>query len=224
MTPSGNNIDFFIAFFGGIVFSFSPCVYPLLPISAGFIGSVSSGSKLKGLVLSLIYVFGIAITYSLLGLAAILSGKIFGSVASSPFINIAVGILIIFFGLAMLEVFTINLPHHKIIKLPVFKKHGYFSVFVIGLTSGFLVAPCVTPALGSILAYLAAKKNLVYGTLLLFSFAFGMGFTLILAGTFAGILANFPKSGKWMEHIKKAFALLLIAAGVYFIFSAIQRI
>ena len=222
MNLLGTPVDYLVAFMGGIAASFTPCVYPLIPVSVGYIGASSAGSKLKGFTLSLSYVTGIAVVYSLLGLLASLTGQIFGTVSSHPATYISVGVVIILFGISMLGILSIPLPN--IIQPGLLKKKNYFSVFVLGLASGLVISPCLTPVLGAILAYLAVKKNLMYGATLLFIFAYGMGLILILSGTFSGILANLPKSGKWMEYIKKVGALVLIGMGVYFIIVGLMRI
>jgi thiol:disulfide interchange protein DsbD len=103
------------------------------------------------------------------------------------------------------------------------KKKGYLATFLLGLSTGLVASPCLTPVLASILAYLAAKKNILYGMSLLMVFAYGMGIILILAGTFSSILINLPKSGRWMEYVKKIGALLLLGIGLYFIYSGIRR-
>jgi cytochrome c-type biogenesis protein len=219
---SGNPADFFLAFLGGVFLSVTPCVYPLIPVSAGYIGARSSGSKGKGFFLSLLYVSGVAVTYSALGLVASLTGQFFGAFSANPWVQIASGGIIVLFGLSMFELFTIPLP--TIIKLPAHKNKNYFSTFLLGLSSGLMISPCITPVLGTILTYLATKKNVLYGSLLLFSFAYGMGLILIVIGTFSGILTNLPRSGRWLVYIKKAWAVLLTAAGVYFIITAIGRL
>ena len=222
MNLSGNPVDYFFAFLGGIAFSFTPCVYPLIPISVSFIGIKASDSKLKGLSLSLVYVTGMALTYSLLGLIASLTGRIFGLISEHPVTNIFVGMIILLFGVSMLEIF--HFPAINLIKIPIFKKRNFLSTFLLGLISGFIVSPCVTPALGAILAYLTTKRNILYGMTLLLSFAYGMGLVLILAGTFSSILVKLPKSGKWLSIIKKIGALILIVTGIYFISTGIRRI
>jgi cytochrome c-type biogenesis protein len=222
MTLSGGPVDYLFAFLGGILVSFTPCVYPLIPISIGYIGIRASGSKLKGLTLSLVYVTGIAVTYSILGILASLTGTIFGRVSSSPFTYIMVGCIIILFGMSILGLFVIPLPN--IVKLPALKKQSYFSTFLLGLSSGLIASPCLTPVLGTILLYLTTKKNILYGATLLFTFAYGMGFILILAGTFSSLLVNAPKSGKWMLNIKRFSSLILIAMGIYFIYMGLRRL
>jgi cytochrome c-type biogenesis protein len=178
------------------------------------------GSRLKGIALSLVYVTGIAVTYSILGTIASFTGTIFGRISTNPVTHIVVGSIIILFGLSMLGLFHIHLPHK--IKLNNHKRENYFSALLLGLSSGLIASPCLTPALGSILLYLTTKKNLLYGATLLFSFAYGMGLVLILIGVFSGILVNLPKAGRWMEYVKKIGALVLMIMGAYFIYAGIR--
>lgn len=222
MHLSGNPIDFLFAFLGGIVMSFTPCVYPLISVSAGFIGVNALDSKFKGFTLSLVYVTGIAITYSILGLIASLSGQLFGRISGSAITNIVVGGVIVIFGVAMFDVFHLSLTNA--VKLPKHKKHDYLSTFVLGLASGLIIGPCVTPVLASILAYLTTTRNVAYGMILLFSFAFGMGVILILVGTFSGILIRLPKPGKWLLFIKKIGGVVIFITGLYFIYTGIRRL
>jgi len=222
MNLSGNPFDYLVAFLGGIFISFTPCVYPLIPVSVSYIGAKSSGSKLRGFTLSLTYVTGVAVTYAVLGLAASLTGKIFGAVSTHPLTYIITGSVIIFFGLSMAGFFTLKVPN--IVKLPGLNKQNYFSTFFLGLVSGLIVGPCTTPALGAILIYLAAKKNLFYGTTLLLSFAYGMGLVLILIGTFSsGLINRLLKSGRWLLYIQKISAVVLIGFGLFLISNGMRR-
>ncbi len=221
MIVSGNIRDYLYVFLGGIALSFTPCVYPLLPVTAGYIGINAGGSKLKGFFLSFIYVTGLAIVYAGLGLAAALTGKMFGRISTHPLTLAAAGVMFIVFGLAMFNVFALCFP--SIEKSIVFEKKGIFSIFILGMISGLVASPCVAPALGAILVYLATGKNVVYGMTLLLVFAYGMGLTLILAGIFSTVLLHLPKFGRWMLIVEKMCASVLIAVGVYFIFSAIRR-
>jgi len=219
MSLSGSPLDFFLVFFGGVLVSFTPCVYPLLPITIAYIGANSANSKIKGFTLSLVYVTGVSITYAILGLIAVLTGSIFGKFSSQPLVRIIVGLIIILFGFTLWTEQGLRLPG---LRLPVIKKPGtYLSCLILGITSGLVVSPCTAPVLASILVFVATKRNFIYGALLLFSFAFGMGLLLILAGTFSSVLATLPKSGYWMRLIKKICAIILIVAGVYFVVTGI---
>jgi len=222
MNLSGSPIDYFLAFIGGITVSFTPCVYPLVPISLSYIGAKSS-SRIKGFSLSLVYVSGIAITYAALGLFASLTGKVFGNISSHPLTYILVGSVIIIFAISLFGILKIPCVTGVINNAQPLKKKSYFSIFLLGLTSGFIVSPCLSPVLGSILAYLATRKNILYGASLLLSFAYGMGLILILSGTFAGFLNNLPKSGKWLVYFQRLAGVILLIMGGYFIYTGIRR-
>ena len=107
MSLAGNPLDFLIVFLGGVLVSFTPCVYPLIPVTVGYIGASARGSHLKGLLFSMIYALGIAVTYSALGLIASLTGKLFGQIAGTPWPYFIVANACIFFGLVLLDVFSI---------------------------------------------------------------------------------------------------------------------
>ena len=215
-------LAFLAAYLGGIVISFTPCTYPLIPVTIGFIGARSSSSKLRGFLLSLVYVGGLAITYSILGGVAALSGKLFGQMQTTPWVYFIMANLCLIMGLSMLDVFTISLPIPQ--KLMNFSgntdKKGFFSSFLIGAVSGFVIGPCTAPVLAVLLGYVAIKTNLLLGMSLLFVFAFGMGTLLIILGTFAGVIAALPQSGNWMTKIKLIFGLILIGAAEYFLYTA----
>ena len=221
MNLSGNPLDFLLAFLGGLAVSLTPCVYPLIPVSIGVIGVRAGSSKFKAFTLSLAYVSGIALVYSLLGLTAVLSGRMFGWVSSEPLTYILVGLIIIFFGISMLEL--VRIPSLSLVRAQFLSRQPHFSSFLLGLSSGLIISPCLTPALGSILVYLVTQKNLLYGVLLLLSFSYGMGLILILAGTFSGFLAALPKSGKWTLYLKRISAAVVIVMGLYFLSLGIGR-
>jgi len=221
MHLSGSVWDFVFAFFGGLLASLTPCVYPLIPISVGYIVGNAQNSKSKGFLLSLFYVTGIAVTYSSLGILAALSGRIFGEFSVNPVVNLISGVIILIFGLSMFDLFHFNFTLN--LKPPVYRKRSYFLALLLGLVSGLMVSPCLTPILGAILAHLSTKKNIFYGGFLLFCFSYGMGLIFILIGTFGAKLTGLPKPGKWMESIKRICAAVIVLSGIYFIFTAIRR-
>ncbi len=217
-----NIVHFLLAFGAGVLMSFSPCVYPLLPITIGVITEESIIYRTKGFFLTLVFVSGVAVTYAFLGLMAAATGIWFGKISSHPLAQFAVGMVIIVFALYSLELIKIPLPN-----ISLKKKHkggAVIPVFIMGLVSGLAIGPCTAPALGAILTYVASRKNLLYAVFLLMSFAYGMGFVLIIAGTFSGLLANIPKQGKWMHYVKKFMGIVLLGWGLYFIFVGIGRL
>ena len=221
MLLSGSPFDFIFAFFGGLLASFTPCVYPLIPISTGYIIGNAQNSKIKGFLLSLFYVTGIAITYSSLGILAVLTGRIFGEFSVNPVVNLISGILILIFGISMFDLFHFNFTLD--LKAPVHRKRSYFLALFLGLVSGLMISPCLTPILGAILTYLSTTKNVLYGGFLLLSFSYGMGLIFILIGTFGVSFTGLPKPGKWMVAIKKICAAIIVLTGLYFIIAAIRR-
>ncbi|MGA2525774.1 MAG: cytochrome c biogenesis protein CcdA [Smithellaceae bacterium] len=213
-------LAFLAAYIGGVLISFTPCTYPLIPVTVGFIGAQGSTSKLHGFILSVFYVGGLALTYSLLGALAALSGKLFGQIQTTTWTYFIMANLCLFMGLAMLDVFTISLPiPQKLTKFSGNKKN-FFSSFLIGAISGVVIGPCTAPVLAVLLGYVAMRSNLILGMSLLFVFAFGMGTLLIIAGTFAGLIAALPRSGTWMTKISHVFGWILIGAAEYFLYTA----
>ncbi len=214
-------LAFVAAYCGGVLVGFTPCTYPLIPVTVGFIGAYGASSKLRGFLLSLFYVLGLALTYSIMGAAAVLSGRIFGQMQSTPWTYFIMANLCIFMGLAMMDVFNISLPvPQKLIRLTSKSKKGFVGSFLIGATSGVIIGPCTAPVLAVLLGFVAMGTNLILGMSLLFVFACGMGTLLIIVGTFAGLIAALPRTGKWMTKVNFIFGLILIGAGEYFLFTA----
>jgi thiol:disulfide interchange protein DsbD len=205
-----------ISLLAGIATSFTPCVYPLIPITVGFIGAKSK-TRLRGFYLSLMYVIGLAIVYSSLGAFAALSGKLFGQIQTNPWAHLVVANICIFFGLAMLDVINIQFTWFSRFTATENKSKGGLSAILLGGSSALIAAPCAAPVLGILLTYVGTKQNIFLGISMLFSFAFGMGFLLILIGTFTGLITSLPRSGFWMVKIKKGFGILMILVGEYFL-------
>jgi cytochrome c-type biogenesis protein len=210
------------AFAAGILTSFTPCVYPLIPITIGVIGARSAKSRGRALYLSLMYVLGLALVYAALGAFAALSGTMFGQLSTSKWTFLVVGNIFLLFGLSMLDVFSLQFNAFQKWSPASGQSRGAFTAFVFGGVSAFVAGPCTTPVLGSLLAYVASRQNVLLGCSMLFVFALGLGFVLVIVGTFSGLLATLPRAGGWMNMIKKAFGFLMILVGEYFILKAGQ--
>jgi len=208
------------AYLGGVFVSFTPCVYPVIPITVAFIGAHGSGSKVKGFVLSVIYVLGMSITYTALGAFAALTGKLFGQIQTNPWTYFIVANICILMGLSMLEVFVLPVRTPGFLTKIQSREKGFLGSFLIGVFSGLVMGPCTVPVFAVLLSYIATTQNIFFGMSLLFIFAFGMGTLLIILGTFAGLLASIPKSGAWMTRITHISGWLLLAAGEYFLIKA----
>lgn len=215
-------ITYLVVFVGGAATSFTPCVYPLIPIIVGVVGSSKERSRWRNFILSLSYVLGMALTFSILGMIAAVTGRLFGQLQSSPLAHLIVGGIIILFALALLDI--IPLPTFLLYRAgagKVVKGSSGFGVFLMGVFSGFVAAPCTAAVLGALLTYVAGRQNVVFGFTLLFTFALGLGAVLIIIGTFTGILKSLSKLQKWMPVIQRLIALAMIVLGGYFIFRGI---
>jgi len=210
-------LAYLAAFIGGVSTSFEPCIYTMIPITVAFIASKAGGSKIRGLILSIFYVLGVATMYSALGAFAALSGKLFGQWSQSPWVYLLLGNVFILLGLSMLGVFTFKFPAFLGRIHPKAQGKGFFTIYILGIVSGLVAGPCTAAVLAALLAYVAARHNLIYGVSLLFTFSLGMGVLLIVVGAFAGILAALPKPGPWMERVKKGIGWALILLGEYFL-------
>ena len=206
-----------VAYLGGVLASLTPCVYPMIPITAGVIGHANiGGSKLRGFFLSLTYVIGMALTYAALGIFAASTGRFFGTVNSSPWTFLLVGNIILLFALGMLDVFHLPAISGRFAN----KQMGVAGIFMAGVAAALVAGPCTTPVLGTLLAYTASSKSLMMGGLLLFVFSLGMGALLLGVGTFSSFLAAMPKSGVWMVNIKKTMGVLMLFLAEYFFIKA----
>lgn len=217
-------LAYLAVFAGGVLVSFTACVYPVVPITIAFIGARSAGSRTRGFFLSLVYVLGMALTYTALGGIAALSGKLFGQLQTNPWTYFVMANICILMGLAMLEVFILPVRTPAFIARlqPRGKTRGLAGSLAVGAASGLVLGPCTAPVLAVLLSYVATRQHLMFGMSLLFVFALGMGVLLVVVGTFAGLLASLPKSGVWMARVNRLFGWILIGAGEYFLIVAGQ--
>jgi thiol:disulfide interchange protein DsbD len=220
--PESFFLAYLTVYLGGVLVSFTPCVYPVIPITIAFIGARGGASRGRGFLLSVVYVLGMAVTYTALGGVAALSGKLFGQLQTNPWIYFVMANLCLIMGLSMLGVFVLPFRTPQFIARiqPREQTQGLASSFLVGAASGLVMGPCTAPVLAVLLGYVATRQNPLYAMSLLFIFSIGMGTLLVILGTFAGLLANLPKSGPWMEKIGHLFGWLMIAAGEYFLIQA----
>lgn len=209
-----------VAFAAGFLVSLTPCVYPMLPITVGFIGGGIAGQgRARGFSLSLFYVLGLSVTYSVLGIASALMNRVFGFASGSPVIMLVAGLFFVLFGLSMMDVFSLPLPQ-SLQNIQPKSRGGFAGAFMIGLASGLMAAPCSTPVLLAILTHIAQRGGVVYGLMLMFVYAMGLGTLIVVIGTWAGASRAMPKSGPWMVWIKRLFGIAIIAAGAYYAITA----
>jgi thiol:disulfide interchange protein DsbD len=221
MELTGTFRDYLIVFGSGVVVSFTPCVYPVLPITAGFIAGFNTrGTKLMGLVVSLIYVLGVALTYSALAVFAALTGKIFGQLQNNPWIYLGVANMLLYFALVMWDLLPLPLMGVGRGGSGVVSNSNIGAVLLAGMVSGLVMGPCTAPVLGTLLLYVGSQQNVWHAVSLMFVFSYGLGASLILVGTFSGVLSALPKSGPWLLWVKRLCGGVLLLAGEYFLMQA----
>ncbi len=216
-------VSLVIIFLVGVGLSFTPCVYPMIPITVAVIGGQTAGDQTTGrkpltaFFLSLIYVLGISIVYAAMGVVAASTGALFGTALQSPWVIGFVVAVFVALAMSMFGVYYLRVPSFISDRLGTKTGKGFVGVFIMGLVSGIVASPCIGPALASLLVYIASTGNKFLGFWMLFVFAWGLGVLLIVLGTFSGTIKALPKSGFWMETVERIFGLLLIGVALYYL-------
>ena len=213
-----------LVYLGGVLASLTPCIYPMIPITIAIVGgeSVSPGgaapSRWRPLSLTLLYVLGLSLVYSILGLVAGLSGTLFGSISSNPWMYFAMANVLIIAALAMLDVLPVRLPASLLARASSVGSAGRASgAFGMGAMSGLVAAPCSAPVMAAVLTWVTTTKSGPLGFLYLFVFSLGMCTLLVVVGLSSGTVARLPRSGVWMLWVKRFVALVMIGVAEYYL-------
>jgi thiol:disulfide interchange protein DsbD len=211
-----------ILFIAGVLTSLAPCIYPMIPITAAIVGGGAVGdaprARSRTVLLTFTYVFGLALAYASVGLFAGLTGTLFGSVSTNPWLYFAMANLLIIAAFAMLDVIPVRVPAWLLTRASTAGKGGtLYGVFVMGAASGLVAAPCSAPVMAAVLTWVTATKSGVLGFIYLFVFSIGMCTLLVIVGLFSGTLARLPKAGEWMVWVKRLFALIMLGAAEYYL-------
>jgi cytochrome c-type biogenesis protein len=214
-----------VTLFGaGVLTSLTPCIYPMIPITASVVaGSGSEETPFRRrLALTLTYVTGLALLYAVMGLVAGMTGSLFGTVASNPWARVVTGLLLLVFGLAMLDVIPVPVPARLSRWAGTLQGGSYPAVLLLGATSGLVAAPCGAPAFAAVLTWVATTGSALWGFVYLFVFSIGMTALLVGVGLSSGALTTLPRAGRWMVWIKKAAGVVLVGVAVYYFWLAWQ--
>jgi thiol:disulfide interchange protein DsbD len=194
----------------------------MIPITAAIVGGSETGRpgapRRRAVVLTASYVMGLALVYSILGVIAGMSGTLFGSISTNPWLYFVMANLLIVFALAMLEVLPVPIPQSLIARAARAGDAGSIAgVFVMGAVSGLVAAPCGAPVMAAVLTWVTTTHSGALGFVYLFSFSLGMCALLVFVGLSSGALARLPRAGTWMMWIKRAFAVLMLAVAEYYL-------
>jgi cytochrome c-type biogenesis protein len=218
-----------LLFVAGVLTSLTPCIYPMIPITAAIVGGQSAGEvrtdRWRPLLLSLTYVVGLATVYSALGLFAGLTGTLFGTISTNPWLYFAMANLLVIAALAMLDVFPVRIPSSLVARASNAGTGGRFSgAFVMGAMSGLVAAPCSAPVMAAVLTWVTATKSAWRGFAYLFAVSLGMCALLVAVGVSSGTLSRLPRAGIWMIRIKRVFAFVMLAVAEYYLIKMGQLI
>jgi len=215
-----------LIFGAGVLTSLTPCVYPMIPITAAIVGGQSAAgdatgrkrSRSRPLLLSLTYAVGLAAVYALLGLIAGMTGSMFGTISANPWAFFTMANLLLIASLAMLDVIPVRVPSVVLQRAASAGTGGRFAgAFVMGAASGLVAAPCSAPVMAAVLTWVSTTRSAVLGFTYLFTFSLGMCALLIVVGVSAGTITRMPRAGMWMVWVKRVFAVLMLVMAEYYL-------
>jgi thiol:disulfide interchange protein DsbD len=205
-----------VIFLGGLALCLTPCVYPMIPVTLGFFSQQATGTGWgRRLAMPALYVLGMAITYSVLGVIAGLTGGLFGAALQNKWLVGALVLLFVAMAFWMFGVYELRLPGF----LTRFGagRAGALGAFLMGLTLGLVAAPCIGPFIVTLLAFVGASGSPLLGFWMFFVLALGMGLPFLVLGAFSGMLSGLPRSGMWLIYAKKVMGIGLLAVALYFL-------
>ncbi|WP_413290098.1 protein-disulfide reductase DsbD family protein [Bdellovibrio sp. HCB337] len=220
MLNRGGFIIFVLAFFAGILTSFTPCIFPMIPITLAVLGNDSNKrSRAQNFLVSCIYVLGIATTYSILGLVAATTGTLFGASLGNPYVLSIICFVFLAMALSMYGLYDIQVPAWMRQQFggKVEIRNQHLKTYLTGLFAGIVASPCVGPVLVTILAYVATHQNKVLGFFLLFTYALGLGLIFLALGLSNQLIRMLPRSGMWMNGVKFVLGSLMLSAFYYYL-------
>ena len=207
-----------LVFFGGLALNLTPCVYPMIPITVSYFGGQAKGRGGRTAILATFYLLGMAAMYSTLGLIAALTGSLFGSALQNPWVLAVIAVVLVALALSMFGVYEFRVPTSLAGMAGAgTAKRGNLGSFLMGLTVGIVAAPCIGPFVLGLLTFVGEAANPVIGFSLFFVLALGLGLPFVVLAIASGNITRLPKSGEWMEWVRKLFGIVLLGMAAYFL-------
>lgn len=219
---SGLLLGLIFVFLGGLALNLTPCVYPLIPITIGYFGGQSEGKTSRLALMGLLFMLGMAVTYSVVGVVTSLTGAVFGALLQNTIVIVVIAAIFVALSLSMFGVYEFKLPDNLVAKAGG-AKGGLFGAFFMGLTMGIVAAPCIGPFVLGLVTYVAAKGDPFYGFLMFFVLAIGLGLPYLFLAIFSGKIKNLPRAGLWMDAVKHIFGFILLAMALYFLIPILPK-
>ncbi len=209
-------IRLLLVFLLGILLSLTPCIYPMVPITAGILQAQGSKSLIYNFLLSCSYAFGMATTFAIFGLLAGCTGPLCGRLLMEPLFIAGLVAILAYLALSMFGFYEIYVPSFFKPSTNV-KSSSLASTFLFGAASGTIASPCVSPGLALLLSIVATLGSRILGFMLLFTFGLGLSMPLLIIGTFSSSINLLPRAGSWMIEIKKMFGFMMLGMCLYYI-------
>ncbi len=212
-------VTLLFVFLSGLALNTTPCVYPIIPITIGFFANQSEGRLSRTFFMALLYVLGMATTYSVLGVIASLTKGFFGAALQNPFVLIFLALLMVVLALSMFGLYEFQMPMFlsQLVSRGTQSSGGMLGALLMGLTMGIVAAPCIGPFVLGLLVHVGTKGDPVYGFFLFFVLSMGLGLPYLILGTFSGSLRRLPRSGVWMVTVRRIFGFVLLGMALYFL-------
>lgn len=201
----------------GLFMSLTPCIYPMIPITAGILQSYGSKSIASNIIASILYSLGIATTFSIFGLISASTGFLLGNVINNPIFVLVMVFILGYMALTMLDVINMYIPNFLQISVSSHKKWGIWSAYPFGILSGSVASPCLTPGLALLLTIVATLGNKFLGFILLFTAGIGLSLPMLIIGAFSSSIGALPKAGLWMNEVKKIFGFVMLGMCLFFL-------
>jgi len=203
-------------FAGGLALNLTPCVYPLIPITVSYFGGRAGQGRGKLAVHGLLYLGGLSLTNSVLGVVAALTGSLMGAALQNPIVLVVVAGVLIFFSTSLFGFWELQLPQ-SLTSAASKSYSGYFGTLFMGLTLGVVAAPCLGPFVLGLLTWVASMGSPWLGFLIFFTLSLGLGVPLFILAMFSGSLEELPGSGEWMLWVRKLMGWVLVGMAAYFV-------
>jgi thiol:disulfide interchange protein DsbD len=222
LESQGLIIGLLLVFLGGLALNLTPCVYPLIPITVGYFGGQSEGSTTKLFFMGILFILGLSVTYSAIGVITSLTGAIFGALLQNPIVILIIVAIMLALSLSMFGLYEFKLPDSLVNKAGG-AKAGLYGAFFMGLTMGIVAAPCIGPFVLGLVTYVATKQDPFFGFLLFFVLAVGLGTPYLFLAVFSGKIKKLPRAGEWMDAVKHIFGFILVGMALYFLLPLLPK-
>jgi thiol:disulfide interchange protein DsbD len=211
----GYLLGFMVVLLGGLALNLTPCVYPLIGVTVAYFGFEGGGPR-KVVILAIVYVLGIALMFSGIGVAVALSGGLFGAALQNPYVLGAIAAMLLVLAASSFGLFAIQ-PPQWLMRRAGAARPGYFGALVMGLGMGVVAAPCIGPIVLGLLLMVQRSGSAIFGFALFFTLAIGLGLPYIGLAMAAGSIRRLPRSGEWLAWVEQLFGFVLIGLALYFL-------